>query len=201
MRKIEQGEWAQVIGTFDLASRSGAILSMQPTKVAFASLPGGDDRVRLKGFDGDDRELFDLSVNPLTASCGTPGESRMFEEFVPMTRRLRDVRLYVDGVKAATYAPGSPQPSAPAALGQPGPQRLHRFPINSSTIVEPNVSFILQVRPAGDPRWHTMAAGIEKPDDAAVDINQFPGATSLDIRILRTNGLETSTVLETTKTF
>jgi hypothetical protein len=200
---MEYGDWAQVIGTYDLAARHGAILSMQPSKVAFASIEGGEDRVRLKGLDENGQELFDLAVNPMTPSCGTPGESRMFEEFVPVQEQLKLVRLYIDGVETAAYAPGRPQPAVKVSLGQPLADKLHRIPIETDAPapVEANVSYLLQVRPGGDSRWHTMATGMDRPDAVEVDVNQFPGAKSLEIRVLRTNGLETTTILETQRVF
>src|SRR5687768_257023 len=69
-RRMEYGNWAQVIGSFDLGARRGAILSMLPAKVAFASGEGGEERVRLKGLGEGDEVLFDLAVNPLEPSCG-----------------------------------------------------------------------------------------------------------------------------------
>ncbi|MFJ2689425.1 hypothetical protein [Pseudomonas sp. NPDC087336] len=203
MRKMEYGDWAQIIGTFDLVTRRGEILSMQPSKVAFASIKGGEDRVRIRGLDEDGEVLFDLAVNPMTPSCGNTGTSRMFEEFVPVQDQLKVIRLYVDGAEAATYAPGMAQQHLKLSLGQPLTEKLHRIPIeaDSAPPIEASVTYLLQVKPEGDNRWHTMATGMDRPDAVEVDVNQFPGAKTLEIRILRTNGLATTTVLETKREF
>jgi hypothetical protein len=195
-RKLNYGDWAQVIGTYDLASRSGSILSMLPANLAFESLAGSEDRVRLKGVDEQEKVLFDLAVNPLRPSCGPVGTTVMFEEFVPVTDRLRYVKLFVDGVETSHYAPGTPPPTGSVDLANPVAGREHHIPLSSTTTVEPNITYILQVRPDGDTRWHTMAAGIDRPDEANVDINQFPGASAIDVRILQSNGFQTTTILE-----
>lgn len=203
MRKMEYGEWAQVVGTYDLTTGRGEIKSMQPSKVAFASIDGGEDRVRIKGMDNVGNVLFDLAVNPMTPSCGTTGSHRMFEEFVPVHDQLMEVSLYVDGGEAATYAPGMVQRTAKLSLGEPMAGNLHRIPIEAeeASAIEENVTYLLQVKPEGDNRWHTMATGMDRPDAAEVDINQFPGAKVLEVRIMRTNGLTTTTVLETKREF
>ncbi|MBD9628019.1 hypothetical protein IB279_34270 [Ensifer sp. ENS06] len=200
-RKMEYGDWAQIVGTYDLDARRGVILSMLPATVAFASKDGGEDRVRLKGIDDKLQVLFDLAVNPMTASCGTLGNDVMFEEFVPVTPSLREVKLFVDGVQASEYAPGSPKPKGQVELAQPTSGREHHIPLAGDTPVEPNVSYTLQIRPEGDSRWHTMAVGLERPNAAEVDINQFPGATAIEVRVLRSNGLETVEVFHERRNF
>lgn len=200
-RKMEYGDWAQVIGTYDLTARRGAILSMLPTKIAFASLEGGEERVRLKGLAENEEILFDLAVNPMTPSCGPRGSDRMFEEFVPVTPSLLYVRLFVDGIETAHFEPGSPEPKGQVELAEPSRGREHHIPVTGDTPAEPNVSYVLQVRPGGDKRWHTMAAGLERPNVADVDINQFAGAAAIDVRVLRNNGLETVEVFHERREF
>ncbi|TIS45797.1 hypothetical protein [Mesorhizobium sp.] len=200
-RQMEYGDWAQIVGIYDIKARRGAILSMLPTKVAFASKDGGEDRVRLKGIDDKQQVLFDLAVNPMTASCGTPGSDVMFEEFVPVTPSLRQVKLFVDGVEASQYAPGSPEPKGQVELAQPTSGREHHIPLAGDTPSEPNVSYTLQVRPEGDSRWHTMAVGLERPNATDVDVNQFAGATAIDVRVLRSNGLETVEIFRERRNF
>jgi len=200
-RKMEYGDWAQVIGTFDLGARRGAILSMLPTRTAFASLEGGEPRVRLKGLSASEAELFDLAVNPLKPSCGPVGPEQMFEEFVPVTPELAEVLLFIDDVRAAAYQPGRVATPAAIALSAPNPSKPNRLPLHSEGAPQTNVSYVLQVRPDGDRRWHTMATGLAQPSIGDVDVNQFPGAEALDIRVLQTDGLATQEVFQTRRTF
>ncbi|MCZ7659306.1 MAG: hypothetical protein M5U07_16270 [Xanthobacteraceae bacterium] len=200
-RRMDYGDWAQVIGSFDLAARRGAIVSMLPAKLAFASIEGGEERVRLKGLGEAGAVLFDLAVNPLRPSCGTVGSERMFEEFVPVTEALREVKLYVDGVEVSQFAPGSAEPIGAVELAAPAPGREHHIPLGGDVPAEPNVSYALQVRPEGDTRWHTMATGLDRPNVADVDVNQFPGASAIDVRVLRSNGLETTEIFHERREF
>lgn len=198
-RKMDYGPWAQVVGVYNLETRKGEISSMMPARIAFAS-EGGEERVRLRGLDVSGETLFDLAVNPLTPSCGVVGDQRSFEEYVPVAPELVTVRLYIDGKPAADYAPGSPKRRGKLAMGSLS-EGGHRLSIEGDVVEEPGVTYVLQVRPEGDKRWHTMAAGLPRPDVAAVDINQFPGATALDVRVLRNNGLETTEVLNERREF
>lgn len=200
-RRMEYGAWAQVIGTYDLDAHSGSILSMLPTRVAFASLEGGEHRVHLKGFGPEQEELFDLAVNPMTISCGVQGSERMFEEFVPVTDALIELRLFIDGREASSFAPGMARAPGRIALGQPSAGTLTKIPLEADVAPEPNVSYILQVRPDGDSRWHTMAVQLARPDATNLDINQFPGASALDVRILQSNGKDTSEVFRERREF
>lgn len=200
-RKMEYGDWAQVVGKFDLEAGTGAILSMLPAKVAFSSLDGGEQRVLLKGLAEDQSMIFELAVNPLKPSCGVTGSEFMFEEFVPVTPKLQDVKLFINGNEVANFVPGAPEPKGQLTLGAALENRLHHIPLDGDVPAEENVSYSLQVRPEGDTRWHTMAAGLNKPSMADVDINQFPGAAAIDIRVLRTNGLETKEILSENKKF
>lgn len=199
-RKMDYGDWAQVIGVYDLAAAKGEIRSMMPARVAFASLPGGEERVRLRGLDAGGATLFDLAVNPLTPSCGVTGDKRSFEEYVPVTQDLATVRLVIDGHEADDYAPGSPEPRGHVEFAPAG-EGAHRIPLGGDVPAEPGVSYVVQVRPEGDKRWHTMAAGLPRPDIAAVDLNQFPGTSALDVRVLRNNGLETTEMLNERRAF
>jgi hypothetical protein len=46
-----------------------------------------------------------------------------------------------------------------------------------------------------------MATGLERPDVADVDVNQFPGASAIDMRVLRSNGLETTEIFHERREF
>lgn len=200
-RKMDYGNWAQVVGKYDLSTRKGEIVSMLPATVAFASIDGGEERVRLKGFDEEHTALFDLAVNPMTASCGKSGTDHMFEEFVPVTPSLKDVKLFIDGAEVSSYVPGAAEPRGHLKLASALVERPNRIPLTGNVSAEANVSYTVQVRPHGDTRWHTMATGLAQPDMVDVDINQFPGASAIEVRVLRTNGLETVRVFEEQRQF
>jgi hypothetical protein len=200
-RKTEHADWAQVIGTYDLKAARGEIRSMLPTKRTSGWHKGGEDRVRLKGLDAAGTVLFDIAVNPLTPSCGAIGDQRLFQELVPVTPALHSVRLVIDGQETHVHFAGSAEPKGRVSLGAPRAGREHRIPIAGDAPAEPSVSYIVQARPEGDTRWHTMAAGLAELTAVDIDINQFPGAAALDVRVLRTNGLETTEVFQERREF
>ena len=195
------GKWAQVIGSYDLEAKTGSIKSVQPTTLAFTPLEGGEDRVHVKGFGAGKSALFDLAVNPLRISCGDGGNELMFEEFIPVTKRLKTVRLYVDGTEVARHEPGASAPPRRISLGRPDPTAPNRFSMRAEVAPTPGVSYTVQVRPEGDERWQTIGTGLEKPDAASVDINQFPGAKRLDIRVLQTDGFSSEEIFRETKAY
>jgi len=187
-RKMEYGKWAQVIGTFDIAARRGTIMSMQPATIAFAS-EGGDERVRLKGFDSAGNVLFDLPADPMKNSCAVETNERMFEEYVPVTDDLAKIKLFIKDVLASEYSPGSTMPSVAITAGPEGADQPHRIRLRTESAVPKNVTYTIQARPQNDQRWHTMGAGLSTPDVGEIDIRQFPGATDLEIRVLESDGL------------
>ena len=199
--RVQQGKWAQVVGSYDLEAKTGSITSVQPTTLAFAPLEGGDDRVRVMGFGTGKSPLFDLAVNPLRISCGDAGNELMFEEFVPVTKRLKTVRLYVDGTEVARYEAGASPPPRRMSLGSRDAKAPNRLSMRAEVAPTPGVSYTVQVRPEGDERWQTIGAGLERPDATNVDINQFPGAKRLDIRVLQTDGFSSEEVFRETKAF
>jgi hypothetical protein len=200
-RKMEYGDWAHVIGTFDLAAKRGTILSMQPAKVALTSTVGGEEHARLKGFDAAGKVLFDLAVHPMRNSCAVQSNERMFEEYVPVQDALTTLKLFVAGVPASEYAPGRPSPPKSIKMGAAAPQSLHRIPLESETPPEKNVTYTVQVRPQGDERWHTMGVNLPTPAVGEIDINQFPGAAALDIRVLQSDGITKKEVFRDRREF
>ena len=199
--KLKQGKWAQVIGSYDLEAKTGSIRSVQPTTLAFAPLEGGEDRVHVKGFGTGKSALFDLAVNPLRISCGDVGSELTFEEFIPVKPSLKTVRLYVDGAEVARYEPGVSASPRRMGLGPPDPAAPNRLAMRAEVAPTPGVSYTVQVRPEGDARWHTIGTGLEKPDAASIDINQFPGAKRLDIRILQADGFRSEEIFRETKRY
>jgi hypothetical protein len=200
-RKLEHGSWAQVLGTFDLESKSGAITSLQPARLAFKSVEGGEERLRIKGFDNMGQILFDEAVNPMRNSCLPRDNAGTFEEFVPVTPSLEVLRLFIDGTEVADYRPGRLVEPSNITMGFPVADKPHRIPIRGQSVAEPNVTYTIQARPKGDNIWHTVGIGLPSIDLGEVDINQFPKAQKIEIRILQTNGLNEREVFHDEKEF
>jgi hypothetical protein len=52
----------------------------------------------------------------------------------------------------------------------------------------------------GASNWQTLAIGLPSPT-THVDVNQFPGAKSVRIRVLESDGFSEDKIFEETKTF
>lgn len=57
------------------------------------------------------------------------------------------------------------------------------------------MTYTVQARAAGENVWQTLAVGRNAPD-IEVDVNQFPSAEKIQVRVLMTNGFEQRTVGE-----
>jgi hypothetical protein len=188
-REIREHKWAQVLGTFDLEAGQAQITSVQPAIAASRSIEGGEERIRLKGFDQAGRELFDLAVNPMHNSCAPRQDAGTFEEFIPVTDALQIIKLFVDGQETADFVPGHPVEVADVQFGVAPADKPHMIPLSGATAPADNVSYTVQARPAGEALWQTVGIGLPTVEAAAIDINQFPGAEKIEVRILQNNGL------------
>jgi hypothetical protein len=193
-REIREHKRAQVLGTFDLEAGQAQITSVQPALAASRSIEGGEERIRIKGFDQVGRELFDLAVNPMHNSCAPRQDAGSFEEFVPVTDDLQIIRLFVDGEETANFVPGRPVAAAAVRFGVAPADKPHVIPLSGATAPADNVSYTVQARPAGEALWQTVGIGLPTIEAGEIDINQFPGAEKIEVRILQNNGFSETEV-------
>jgi hypothetical protein len=184
---VVKGSFAHVVGTFDLPEGTGSIDYVTPVRTATRSLAGGDDRLRLRGLDQAGRTLFDLAANPQYNSCQPRTDAGTYEEFVPVSPDLVRIVLEVGGRLAAEYRRGPAGAPGPIVLGAASAEAPHRVPLRAATATAVGVTYTVQAKPEGSPLWQTIGVGLPTPD-ADVDVNQFPGAVSVDVRVLRSDG-------------
>lgn len=198
---ITQGAFAHVTGTFDLKEKTGSIDYVTPVSTATAFLAGGDDRVRVVGVDRNNTVLFNQPANPRRNSCAPDASSGAFEEYVPVCAELALIRLFVEGELAAEYRRGEPNSGA-IALGAPaaGAGAGHRLTLASGLAPAPGVTYTVQARGSGQDRWQTIGIGLFSPS-TEVDVNQFPGAKAIELRVLQSDGFSEQEVFKETKTF
>lgn len=188
VKDLIPGRWVQVLGTFDFWVGQGAITSVQPAKIALKETQGGHDRVHLKGYSGDGRELFDETANPMYNSCEPREDTGTFEEFLPLTDDLLEIRLLIDGKEVAKFTRGRSADTAGIKFGAASTLKPHRIPIASETVEVENVTYTIQARPNGDPQWQTTGIGLPTIEAGELDVNQFPGAERIEVRILQSDG-------------
>jgi hypothetical protein len=202
VNNMVKGNFAHVVGTFNLAERTGTIDYVTPVNVATESSDLKDEGIHLIGEDAAKKLLFDKVVNPQRNSCAPDTQKGTFEEFVPVSPQLRSIRLAIGGSTAAEFSRGAK--SAPGAItfSAPNLDKPNRLSLDAIVAVPTSqgVTYAVQAKAEGSDHWQTLAVGLPTPN-TNVDVNQFPGAKSVDVRILQSDGFSETEVFRDTKTF
>jgi hypothetical protein len=196
-----KGTFAHVAGTFDLANKTGTIDFVTPVSLATASNDFENEQIHLIGESRQESQLFDKPVNPQRNSCAPHASRGTYEEYIPVSPELARIRLTIDGVTAAQFLRGHGAAPGNLAFGSPNPAAPHRMSITATAPVKPAaaVTYTVLARADGAP-WRTVALGLPLPT-ADVDVNQFPGAKHLEIRVLQSDGFEETEVFRQVKSF
>jgi hypothetical protein len=198
---VSKGAFAHVAGTFDLAAKKGTIDYMTPVSVATDSNDFENAHIHLVGENKQQAQIFDKPVNPQRNSCAPNATMGTFEEYIPVSPDLARVRLTIDGHTAAEFSRGQRTVPSNLTLGAPDPSAPHRTSIAPTPVAQPavNVTYTVQAKADGG-SWQTVALGLPLPT-ANIDVNQFPSAKRLEIRVLQSDGFEESEVFRQVKTF
>lgn len=198
---VTKGAFAHVAGTFDLVAKKGTIDYVTPVSVAAESNDFEDEHILLIGESAQQGQIFQKAVNPQRNSCAPQSTQGTFEEYVPVTPDLANLRLTIDGVTAAEFSRGQRSIPGNLALGPPNPSSPHRIPVKPAAAAKPalNVTYTVQAKADGA-SWQTVALGLPLPA-TDIDVNQFPGAKRLEIRVLQSDGFEESEVFRRLMTF
>lgn len=200
--RISDGSYAHVTGTFDLEQKTGTIDYVTPVKVAVKPMDFTDEGIRLRGMDGAGTQLFDKSVKPQRNSCAPHATTGTYDEYVPVTPELQQVELVIKQAVAARFKRG-PQAQGAVVMGAPDPAAPHRFSVRAAGAAAPaptGVTYTVQAKAEQDPNWQTIAVGLNAPT-TEVDVNQFPGAKSVNVRVLQSDGFSEKQIFQDTKTF
>jgi hypothetical protein len=198
-KTLNEGKFAHIVGTFDLRQSTGTIDYVTPVEIATVPSDGGASSLRLVG-EGVSGVVFDRPVHPQRNSCAPNAESGTFEEFVPVTPALTVVKLMVGATVAAEYRRGPQTPSPPVTLAGASPDKPYKLLIKAAAQPTSGVTYSVQARTDSSTSWMTLAVGLDVAN-SEVNVNQFPGAKQIEVRVLRTDGFSETEVLRQTKTF
>ena len=198
-KTLTKGKYAQVVGTFDLHDSSGTIDYVTPVDFATKTSEGEVANLRLIG-EGPSGVVFDTPVHPQRNSCAPHADSGTFEEFVPVSPALRTVKLMVGTTVAAQYKRGLDSAGLPVTVAGLNLSSPYKLQISSAALPTPGVTYSVQAKPDSSASWMTLAVGLDAPN-SEVNINQFPGANKIEVRVLRTDGFTETEVLRETKQF
>lgn len=199
---IVAGDFAHVAGTFDLSAGKGTIDYVTPVRTATRSADPTDGTLRLVGTDGNGKALFDVAVTPQHNSCAPHDQKGTFDDYVPVSPELLHLKLFVGGTPAADFTRGAPAAPAGIALGGPDPGAPHRFSLapDAPPAAASGVTYTVQAKDDRSATWQTIAVGLPVPQ-TDLDANQFPGARSVSVRVLRSDGFSESEVFNGAKHF
>lgn len=188
-----------VIGRFDLETPEGKILRVTPAPQAIEAADAAEDRVHLVGRNDTGKTLFDRAVTPLRNSCAPRATKGLFQEYVPATDDLSNIEISIDGAPLDNFSRPPAAAWRPSAFTVEAAAKPNRLRLAAEAGGPPaGSSFAVQARPAGTTRWFTLAVGLER-SDAEVDINQFPEAEAIEMRVLQSDGFSETEVFKTTR--
>ena len=203
VQAVQKGDFAHVVGTFDLQQATGTIDYVTPVRVAADSVDVEDEGIHLVGENADHVRLFNKVVNPQRNSCAPQAKRGTFEEFVPVSPDLRTIKLMIADSVAAEFKRGDMAAAAGRiALGPASAETPHHLALSSAVAVAPTpgVTYVVQAKAENSDQWQTLAVGLPTPS-AEVNVNQFPGAAKVDVRVLRSDGFSEAEVFRDTRTF
>ena len=186
-----------VVGSVDVNDGAGQILYVNPTTAPTADPDLDDQAVNDaagaapapgSGFeiiveDAVGTELQRLRPSVLSPTDAGDSSAGLIDERIVPTEGMARLKLLYDGKVVDTFEAGEPAPvdAGIHAMGDgvamgpmPGEPAKQQLALDAFK-AEKGVSYTVQVRPAGEGLWQTVAVGCPTPD-VVIDANQFPGA-------------------------
>lgn len=209
-----QTKQIHVVGSVDVKDGTGQILYVNPTTAPTAD-PGANGAAGAvrepapgSGFeliveDASGNELQRLRPSLLRPSDAGDSTAGLIDQRIVPTEGMARLKLLYDGKVVDTFEAGNPEPAIAGAQPAPGDVALGPMPGEPAKQrlaldefqPEAGISYTVQVRPAGDALWQTVAVGRPTPD-VVIDSNQFPGAETATVRVLRSTGFDDTVVAE-----
>lgn len=198
--RFTRGQFVHVVATVNLREGTGEILYVNPTTTAPALAAPNKHGVELQALDANGRVL--VTNKPQVLFEGRHDDplprAGLVSADLPFVPGMQEVRLLINGQVASRHVAGAMDPLADAAivLGGPPPDSPNRRTLSAPPEARRGgVTYTVQARAQGQAAWQTLAIGRSTPD-VEVDVNQFPQADKIRVRVLMTNGFEQRLVAE-----
>ncbi len=192
--------FVNIVGTVDLAARSGEILYVNPANLGTVLPTAPNDRgVELVVLGNAGEELLRFAPALRINAC-EPGQAptvALIQEDVRQVAGMARIVLLVDGAEVARFdAPSGGAPANVALdLGPPEPGAPNRRRLATTVAHGSAAKYNVMVRADGATAWQAIAVGVPSPN-VEVDANQFPGASRLSVRVVRSDGFQQSVIAE-----
>jgi hypothetical protein len=192
--RLTRGQFVHVVAALDLHAGTGQILYVNPAAAAIEGSASNEHGIELQFTDAAGQILFSRTPQVLINACEDAAAPRtgLISEDVPLIQGMKEVLLLMHGQVQSRYVAGEIDlpVDAEITLGGALPGRPHRRAlVGSPEARRSGVTYTVQARRAGQAIWQTIAVGRSIPD-TEVNLNQFPSAEQVEVRVLMTNGFE-----------
>jgi len=210
--KMESGKFLNVVGTVNLTKRRGKIKYVNPVSTVLSPQPEKNSQVRIRVKDADGNEIKEYPAAVKLNTCSERGKAKkgVVDTVLPFHQNARILELIIGGKTVDVFkAQGAPpeianiRRSEPAeALGDAADAADAGNLVSiqwdvaggadaMADAASSNITYNVQVSSDGGNTWQTVAVGRTTPD-ATIDRSQFPEATNLKVRVIATNGFDSS---------
>ncbi|WP_338927563.1 hypothetical protein IHE33_15755 (plasmid) [Mycetohabitans endofungorum] len=205
MLKTETGRFVKLIASIDSEKGEGKILYVNPSTVA--TRPEGAASAAPSPFDAFDISIQDSGGQELrrfrpaiqVSSCADDKlpKTALVNEDIPVIPGMKRIALLYNGTEVSCFEAAEPRAASeiagglsPLSIDAPLPGKPNRSVLRTQAAApQDGVTYTVQVCPAGESTWQTIAVGRETPH-AEIDRNQFPGVKTAKVRVLRSTGFE-----------
>jgi len=198
--------FAHVIANIDIANGQGGIDYVLPSRMRTGSAidagaTPGDAQVRLVLKDASGKEIGSVRPQLRFETCddGEKPHRALIQQDVELTGDLAEIGLEFKGETIDVFRPEQAEAidqqfQETANWGLPLPGDPGKLALGTPKVPErAGVSYMVQAKPDNSDQWQTLSVGKSTPE-FIVDKNQFPGASSLELRITQNAGFESRTV-------
>lgn len=209
--KEQRGHFVHVIARLNVKESNGKIMYVNPASFATTTDESGDKDTLLVVLSQAHEVLTTIHPFLRLPSCDEEGgrDVALIQEDIPVIKGMRFIKLIHNGKTCDIFDAGefaavnegagiAPIPTLAVAAPFANRRKLILGgSFETLTMETRGLTYTVQARPHGAKAWQTLAVGRLTPD-LEVDVNQFPGATEVDIRVLRTNGFSEEVISEGT---
>ena len=190
---------SQIVATINLAKGTGRIEYVQPVADAASSAENatGDAEATVRIHGAGDTVLAEHPAAVRFESCMEDEDSSGFIDVtVPIPDETEAVSIVYEGSVIATYSRRG-RPSALSGMRALRSPEAHVSGLewSSAEAEDPQVTYTVQVSRDQGERWETLAAGRPNPF-VRFQSRDFPGVASLRVRVIATDGFESTAVSE-----
>lgn len=189
-----------VIATLNLTTGEGSIEFVQPAAPEASSPPASEDdrEATLRITDSGGAGLANYPVPLRLESCSdNEDETASLDVVVALPEGAASLILvYQDEIVATFERSASPSEVSGIRAMRGASAAIEGLMWDSAEASDPNVTYTVQVSRGVGERWETVGVGRADPN-VNLEPAEYPGLSSVRVRVIATNGFESTSVSET----